>query len=425
MLTNQWTLWQKIAFRFFFLFLSLQVLTENFLGNLFGDILFAWKLGEKVFVQPCLWLNNHFFHFKYIPQSWTTFSGSLHTIRDTIYFLFACLGCITWTIFDKKRNDYNKLHYWFSQFLITGLSCVVFFYGVIKVFPIQMSSPSVVNLYRPVGDLSPFELIWATFGYGKPYQVFSGLFEVAGAIFILFIRTRVVGLLIIISVMLNVIMLNYTYQIGVLITSFYILLMTLFLLAPYARQLIRFFFTKQPTVLFSNKYTPSTKWFRLILFLLIGTSFFVSTRNAYNRYARAEHVNQSRQYYLVKKHIIDNDTLKFIENDPGCWRLWSERIVDGKGYVTIATMKPGATKTYQLDRDTLKHILILHPSNQPDTTSLNFTYSDIDNSNWELQGIIREKNVRMELQHIRPDTTLNLLKTRRTIIIFDDESDNQ
>jgi hypothetical protein len=288
-----------------------------------------------------------------------------------------------------------------------------------------MASPSVINLYKPVGDLSPFELIWAAFGYGKPYQMFSGLFEVTGAILILFNRTRVAGLIIIVSVMLNVIMLNYTYQIGVLITSFYILLIALFLLAPYARQLTRFFFTKQLVTLFSNEYSPPPKWFRIIMFLLIGGSFFVSAKSAFNRYANGERVNHSRQYSLVRKHIVENDTLKLVENDTACWRLWSERTVNGKRYVTIAAMKPGAIKTYQLAQDTLKHTLVLHPFNQKDTTSLNFTYTDIDKRNWNLEGHIGEKNIRIELQHIQPDTTLNLLKTRRTIIIFDDESDSQ
>ena len=165
---EQWTAWQKIAFRFLFVFLSLQVLTENFIGNWFGSTLFIWRLGEKIFVPSCLWLNNHLFHFKYIPQSWTTFSGSLHTIRDIVYLLIALLVCIFWSLLDRKRPNYNKLLYWFSQCLVVALSCITFAYGVTKIFPIQMAAPSFIGLQTAVGNLSPFDLIWTAFGYGKP-----------------------------------------------------------------------------------------------------------------------------------------------------------------------------------------------------------------------------------------------------------------
>src|SRR6266700_583507 len=157
---TRWTFWQKTVFRFFFTFLLLQVLTENFLGNLFGNTLFIWRLGETIFVRPCSWLNNHFFHYKYMPQTWTTFSGSLHTIRDIVYLVLSCLVCVVWTIFDRKSENYQKLLYWFSQCLVIGLSCIMFAYGILKVFPVQMRTPSFLDLNRPVGNLSPFELLW-------------------------------------------------------------------------------------------------------------------------------------------------------------------------------------------------------------------------------------------------------------------------
>jgi hypothetical protein len=426
---HPWTAWQKIAFRFFFLFLTLQILTESFWGNLFGGSLVIWRLGEKIFVQPCLWLNNHIFHFKYIPQSWTTFSGALHTIRDVVYLSISGLACVLWTIFDKKRSNYDKLLYWFSYGAITILSCITFAYGVLKLFPVQMVYPSFIDLHKSVGDLSPFDLLWTTFGYGKPYQIFTGFFELSGGVLILFKRTRVAGLLIIASVMLNVILLNYTYQVGVLLLSFYILLLDLFLLAPYARQLLYFFFTKQAVELSQNEYVPDknfkTRLPKIIAILFIGYSFIANTRFAYNLYEKRERANQSRKYSLVTNHVVNNDTLRFVINDTACWRIWSERVIDGKRFVTIATMKPGVASTYMIEQDTLKHFLTLHPFNQKDTASLNFSYTNINNSNWCLEGVIKQKNVKVELQKINPDTMVNLLKTKRTIITFDDESANE
>lgn len=425
MKNHTWTGPQKIAFRFFFVFLTLQIITENFLGNLFGNTLFVWRLGEDIFVPSCHWLNHHFFHFKYAPESWTTFSGSLHTIRDTVYLIFSLVVCATWTIADKKRPHYNAMLYWFSGCLIIALSAIVFCYGIIKLLPVQMPSPAFINLYKPVGDLSPFELLWTSFGYGKPYQVFSGFFEVCGALFILFRRTRAAGLLIIISVMLNVIVLNYTYQIGVLITSFYIFLVALFLLAPYSKPLLRFFFSGQQTELSGHEYIPRKKK-SLIVFralgiaLLIG-SFVLTFLSSYNRYVSTGITNDSRQYSLVKNYMANNDTLKPVEGDTTRWNIWSEKTVGGKNSVSIASMKAGAYKTYFIERDTANHQLTLHPANAGDSSSLHFSYTNINDSRWRLDGVVKKMNIQVELQKVKPDTLLNLLKTKRTILTFDDE----
>ncbi len=422
---EKWTGLQKISFRFFFVFLTLQIITENFLGNLFGDTLVVWRLGEKIFVSPCLWLNHHLFHFKYLPESWTTFSGSLHTIRDTVYLLFSILICIAWTIYDKKRAHYNGMLYWFSGCLVVALSSIVFVYGIIKVFPVQMPSPAFINLYKTVGELSPFDLLWTSFGYGKPYQVFSGIFEVSGAILILFKRTRVAGLLIITAVMLNVIMLNYTYQIGVLVTSFYILLVTLFLLAPYSRSLLLLFFYGQQTGLSGNGFIPQNRKSLAIVrvagIVMLSTSFILGFLAAFNRHTNTNTVNKSRQYSLVKSYVVNNDSLKPVEEDTTRWRIWSEKTVNGKNSVSIAGMKAGVYKTYFIDRDTAIHQLILHPSNHADTNSLYFRYSNISRSIWRLEGTINQNNITVELQKVRPDTLFNLLKTKRTFLTFDDD----
>jgi hypothetical protein len=343
--------------------------------------------------------------------------------------MLTCLACVLWTILDKKRSNYNKLLYWFSLGVIVMLSCITFAYGIIKLFPVQMISPSFIDLYKPVGDLSPFDLLWTTFGYGKPYQVFTGFFELSGGVLILFKPTRVTGLLIIAVVMLNVIILNYTYQVGVFTLSFYILLLDLFLLAPYAKQLAYFFLTKQAVKLSQNEYSPrknlKTRLPKIIAILFIAYSFISNTRFAYNLYEKRERANQSRKYSLVTNHIVNNDTLRFIENDTTCWRIWSEREIDGKRFVTIATMKPGVAETYMVEQDTLKHYLTLHPFNQKNIASLNFSYTDMNNNNWCLEGMIKQKNIKVELRKINPDTIVNLLKTKRTIITFDDDSNHE
>jgi hypothetical protein len=440
---SEWTAAQKTAFRFFFIYLTLQVLTESFLGNLVGYTIDIWGVGANIFTPPFLWLNRHLFHFRYIPASWTTFSDSLHTIRDIVYLSFAALGCVIWTLADRRRTNYNKLHYWFSQALITGLSCIMFAYGTIKIFALQMPSPSVITLRRPLGELSPFSLLWNTLGYGTPYEVFSGIIEVAGAILVLYKRTRLAGLLIILAAMLNIIMLNYTYQVGVLITSFYIFLIAAFLLAPNARSLAGLFFTGTATnsfpqapafpqappsphaTPFPDLYTPenggATALARTIMVLLIGFSFFTNTRYACQRYERATAVNHTRRSSLIMEHIVNNDTLKLIEKDTLRWRLWTESTTEGIRKVTIVSMNPDVFKSYSLEQDSVGHIFTLRPTSKKDSFPLTFTYLAIDETDWELDGNMGQDHIQLKLQKIDPDTAFPLLRVRRRIITGNDE----
>jgi hypothetical protein len=404
-------------------------MSENFLGNLFGNTTVVFRISEKIFVQPCLWLNDHLFHFKYIPQVWTTFSGALHTIRDTVYLTFTLLVCIIWTALDRRRTSYNKLLYWFSQFLIVAVSCILFFYGIIKIFTVQMASPTFASLHSTIGELTPFELLWATFGYGKPYQIFSGLFESGAAILILFKRTRVVGLLIGAVLMMNILMINYTYQVGVFILSLYIFFIIVFLLAPYTHQLLRFFFNKQMASLLLDEYKPpktrTTKIIRGIAVTSIACCFFATTKSAFDLYMKIDGLTRSRQYSIIKQYVVNNDTMQLMEHDTICWRYWNERISNGKKYVTISTMNPAGNKTYAIERDSINHQLTLHPYNQRDSTALQFSYLVVDASNWQLEGLVNQKNIRVELQRINPDTTMTLLKTRRRIFTLDDYSDDE
>jgi hypothetical protein len=55
----------------------------------------------------------------------------LHTIRDIVYLLLSIVICIVWTVSDRRRTNYDRLHYWFSQVLIMVLSCITFAYGIL------------------------------------------------------------------------------------------------------------------------------------------------------------------------------------------------------------------------------------------------------------------------------------------------------
>jgi len=421
---KDWTATQKILFRFFFLFFSLQILTENFLGFLFGgDHLFMFDLAANIFTRPCLWLNDQIFHFKYKPLSWTIYSASLHTIRDIVYLVVSIFGCLIWTLFDRKRKNYDRLHYWFSWTLIMVMSYIIYGYGIIKLIPVQMSFPSYTELIKPLGELRPFDLIWDSFGYGRPYQIFCGFFEVVSAILILFRRTRIIGLLLMASVTLNVMMINYTYQVGVLTTSFYMFLIILFLLAPYLNELFHFLVMHKTASLVKINYVPTnnlaTRTSVIVGFLLLINSFVLNTHASYKIYNQRKIIAQSRQYSLVKNFMADSAG----QNVSNRWKIWAERKIGENKMVTIVMDDIKMRKEYKMESDSLQHTVILEPVNSKDTTALHFDLRNATQTDWTLKGMMQGKNTEVQFHKINPDTIFKLLKIKRQIWVFDDDQD--
>src|SRR5207249_5821296 len=88
--------------------------------------------------------------------------------------------------------------------------------------------------------------LWASIGASQPYQVFTGVVEVLGGLLLLAPRTTLLGATICLASMTQVFILNMTYDVGVKILSFQLVLMSLFLLAPDFPRLANVFFRNDP-----------------------------------------------------------------------------------------------------------------------------------------------------------------------------------
>ena len=84
-------------------------------------------------------------------------------------------------------------------------------------------------------------LLWTTTGASTPYQVFTGIVEVAAGLFLLLPRTTLLGAIVCLLSMVHVFILNMSYDVGVKILSFHLVLMSLVLIAPDLRRLINIF----------------------------------------------------------------------------------------------------------------------------------------------------------------------------------------
>jgi uncharacterized membrane protein YphA (DoxX/SURF4 family) len=114
-------------------------------------------------------------------------------------------------------------------------------YGFDKVIKLQFPEPYTHWLTTTFGDASPMRLVWFFMGFSEPYTIFAGAGEVLGGLLLLWRRTTTLGALIVIAVMTNVVMMNFSYDVPVKIFSSHLLAMAMGLAALDLRRLINVF----------------------------------------------------------------------------------------------------------------------------------------------------------------------------------------
>jgi hypothetical protein len=115
-------------------------------------------------------------------------------------------------------------------------------YGFAKLFPLQMSPPSLAVLNEPLGNTSPMTMLWTLIGLNPIYEMICGAAEVTAGVLILFRRTTLLGALLTAFLTTNIVLYNFCYDVPVKIYAAHLVFMSIAVLAPDMRGLWNFFF---------------------------------------------------------------------------------------------------------------------------------------------------------------------------------------
>ena len=243
---QHWSLGSRIGFRFCFVYFGLFCIATQILGSLFPipkvdipDLSSLWPMRQITF-----WTAAHIFHAK-LPLVYTGSGSGDKTFDWVLMFwllVFAALATGIWSILDRKRENYSTLHKWFRVFIRIALAGQMITYGMDKLIPLQMPFPYLTRLIEPFRDFSPMGVLWSSIGAAPAYETFAGCAEMLGGILLIFPRTTLLGALVCVADMMQVFMLNMTYDVPVKQLSFHLLLLALFLLTPEFQRLADFFF---------------------------------------------------------------------------------------------------------------------------------------------------------------------------------------
>ena len=245
---RRWKAGTRVAFRCGLVYLGLFSLATQISGSMLPNLSFAYRgLGSLWPMREVTsWTARHVFG---ITSGLGDASGGeplLFWVQAFWLLIVSLVAATTWSVIDRARGQYDRLHAWFRLFVRFALASQMFEYGMTKVIPNQFPAPSLDTLVTPVGDLTLSALLWTTIGSAPAYQVFTGCVELLGGTLLLIPRTTTLGAAISLAAAIQVFVLNMSFDIGVKLVSFHLILLALALLAPDAPRLVDVFVRNRP-----------------------------------------------------------------------------------------------------------------------------------------------------------------------------------
>ncbi len=158
------------------------------------------------------------------------------------------------------QNKVLYIIYWTAIFIV---STSMFVYGIIKPFQFMEINDSVNN-HLSEGH----KLMWNFYSYTKTYPIIIGVFEIIGAIGLLFNRTRIFACLLLTTILVNIILQDYFYEISALNSSIFYQILIFIILLIDRKKVVEIF-----SKLFEVKTKIKPNWLLIVLSLLLAVGF--------------------------------------------------------------------------------------------------------------------------------------------------------
>lgn len=400
----RWNVWQLIAFRFtcsYFLIYKPMVLL--------AFVPFSTGLLEKHYVDAWQsfvpWIAANVLHLSKPITVFPNGSGdtTFNYVQILCYLVASSIATAIWSVMDRRRSNYRKLHEWLRVFVRFCLAIPMFGYGAAKIFEGQFGSPTLTTLIEPYGNSSPMTLLWTLMGASRLYSMFGGFAEWFSGLLLIVPGLTTLGALLSTSVMSNVFMLNLCYDVPVKLYSFHLLLMSVFLLLPDLKRLTN-------CLVFNREVKPAervplthNKWLNkslIVAQVAFGLYFcFMSTSGNYKYSVKTRQENSTIPFHgiwRVSDFVVDGVKKPLVVNEPGLWG----RVVFDRWEVFSIEYSNGQLLTYGRKIDQKKKVLSVVSK-----ITSNFTYDDSVLNVLVLDGVFDKRHIKATL-HLEKDKFL-------------------
>ena len=409
-----WPLWQRVAFRFFCIYWVLQIEPWGWF-RLIPGVSFLLRPYDAAMDWAVRASNAHVFH---VRETLVLMNGSGDTsyawAQLWLFLSLAAIGCIVWTVLDRRRAHYERAAYWLRLMVRYYIAAAALSYGIIKLFVLQMSFPTTSQLATPLGDFLPMRFSWMFIGYSTPYEIFSGAMETVAGLLLLSRRTVTAGLFAATGAFMNVVMINLAYDVPVKLYASHLLFACLFLLALDSKRLVGFLFLNRPapnTTAYDPRYSqPWQRWASVAVKLFILYQIlYEPLQSSWTRYQMAKQPPPPGPFapgvYDVRGYVVNRDTIPLTSTDSLRWR---DVIIDSNAAGSVGSRDPVFWQRYRrgyfrYKADTASHTAaVWKTSTAPGDSTFLFTmrYEVPDSTTLRFIAPIRGDTVRVDLVRI-------------------------
>lgn len=270
---------------------------------------------------------------RFLPQIYElpNYSKGLKSYNDWFVILggSVLIGLI-WSAFDRKCTEYDRLYYWLRVIVRYRAAIGMIGFGMQKVFPVQMAYPPIGILNTPLGDMTMQKLYWWEFGISPFYQSFTGFVEVGAGVLLLHRKTTFPGAVLLLTALGCINYVNIAYDGSVHVYSTYFVVLALFLLVYYIKDIYNLQFRRQFTIprpfypAFASPYWRYTRiglkvvTIGLFLVWLPYLQYLNFVYDPYNQ-PSTPGVRDLRGYYQVTEFSINNETIPYSPLDSTRW----------------------------------------------------------------------------------------------------------
>jgi hypothetical protein len=328
------------------------------------------------------------------------------------FWLFGLLFGIGYSTFwhsQEKTEPFpaGKRQAYCRAILRYSLCYIIAGYGFGKLLGIQFGL--TMNMQDvPLDQLNGFFLTWYYFYYSRPFTLIIAFFEITGSVLLLFRRTTLLGVFILVPVMTNVTLIDYFY--GVPGPFKYALFMTgglIYLLSLHGERL-------EQLLLHTVDYLPkiSNKTPTNLLRLAILVLAFLSVLQWITPMRKEKTDTTLQGKWKVEQQTVNGNPVS-----PGAWEkdatvsVWSNLYLE-EGYFTVSVhpyvFDPKKAKFGTYSHNALKKELTVKFSERGKEEVVNFTVDSTEADRMTLSGTLKGDRATLSLARVKPLKTYRL-----------------
>ena len=192
---------------------------------LYTGIFFRWLCVYLLFAN----VSDQFeFLASFLPDGYAEFTWD--AMIGVGFALVLTFAEIIWTHFKKTGNAGSTKRHNLNMLSVRYFLAFIFFsYGIAKLLGQQFTS-TYTMMDQSLAEANGFWLTWRFFDYSYSYKFFIGFGQIAAAILFLSRRTTTLAAVIFLSIISNIVYVNFAFDIGVKFFSFCYLVFTIYLL---------------------------------------------------------------------------------------------------------------------------------------------------------------------------------------------------